>query len=177
MTYKQEIEKAMKMLGEHEDTIFIGQSIAYTGTSMYWTLKDSVPDEKKIELPVFEDVQMGMSIGMALEGYIPISIYPRMDFLLLAFNQLINHLDKMEEMSDRQFKPKVIIRTAIGSTTPLFPGPQHCQDYCKELRKMCKNIDIIKLNLSSQIAAAYKVALLSNRSTILVEMPDKYEMD
>jgi len=177
MTYKQEIEKSMKMLGEHPDTVFIGQSIEYTGTSMYWTLKDTVPDEKKKELPVFEDVQMGISIGMALEGMIPISIYPRMDFFLLAFNQLINHLDKMEEMSDGQFKPKVIIRTAIGSQKPLFPGPQHCQDYINELRTMCKNINIVRLLHTVQILPAYKQALKSDKSTILVEIPDKYEMD
>ena len=28
----------------------------------------TISDNKKIEVPVFEDVQMGMSMGMALEG-------------------------------------------------------------------------------------------------------------
>ena len=49
---------------------------------------------KKIELPVFEDVQMGLSTGLALQGFIPITCYPRFDFLILAMNQLVNHLTK-----------------------------------------------------------------------------------
>ena len=40
---------------------------------------------------------MGMSIGLALNGYIPITCFPRFDFLILAFNQLVNHLDKIKK--------------------------------------------------------------------------------
>ena len=174
MKYKDELIRAMKMLGEQENTVFIGQSVKWKGTGLYWTVKD-VPEEKKIELPVFEDVQMGMSIGMALEGLIPISIYPRWDFLILAANQLVNHLDKMEEMSDGQFKPKIIIRTAVGSVTPLFPGPQHSNDHTEAFKQMCKNVDIVKLEKKEDIMPAYEKALASERSTILVEVPDLYE--
>ncbi len=176
MNYKDELCKAMKMLGKHPDTIFIGQNMIYGGTSMFYTLED-VPESKKIELPVCEEVQMGMSVGMALEGLIPISVYPRMDFLILAMNQLVNHLDKCEVMSDGQFKPKVIIRTAVGSSQPLMPGPQHCQDHTEAIRKMVKYINIVKLTKPEDIVPAYKEALASDRSTILVEIPDLYNKD
>ena len=53
---------------------------------------------------------MGMSLGLAMNGYIPITCYPRFDFLILAFNQL-NHLDKIRSMSWNEITPKVIIRT------------------------------------------------------------------
>ena len=174
MKYKDYLIEAMEILGKERDTIFLGQSVRYPGTGLFWTL-EKVPMEKRIELPVFEDVQMGMSIGMALEGFVPVSIYPRADFLVLALNQLVNHLDKVEEMSDGQFKPKVIIRTAIGSVKPLFPGPQHMQDHTEALKLMCKNIDIIKLENKEDIIPAYKRALESERSTILIEIPDLYE--
>jgi len=173
MTYKEEIIKAMKWLAEDQRVVFIGQSVKWKGTGLYWTIKD-IPDEKKIELPVFEDIQMGMTIGMSLEGLIPVSIFPRWDFLLLALNQLVNHLDKFEEMSDGQFKPKVIIRTSIGSVKPLFPGPQHHQDYTEQVRSMCQNINVVKLTSKDQIMEEYKKAFRSDRSTILVECPDLY---
>jgi len=70
MSYKDELFKAMKMLAKHPDTILIGQNMKYGGTSMFWTMED-VPKEKRLELPVFEEVQMGMSLGLALEGKIP----------------------------------------------------------------------------------------------------------
>ena len=58
-----------------------------------------ISEKKKIELPVFEEVQMGIAIGLAMEGYLPVTCYPRFDFLILAMNQLINHLDKVITMS------------------------------------------------------------------------------
>ena len=44
---------------------------------------------------------MGLSLGLALQGFVPVSIYPRIDFLLSATNQLVNHLDKIRLMSKR----------------------------------------------------------------------------
>ena len=68
---------------------------------------------------------MGLSLGMALNGTVPISLYPRWNFLLLAANQVVNHLDKIKAMSDGGYTPKVIIRTSIGSQRPLHPQYQH----------------------------------------------------
>jgi pyruvate/2-oxoglutarate/acetoin dehydrogenase E1 component len=71
----------MEWLGKKDDTIFLGQAVKYTGNAMYNTTK-TISDDKKIEVPVFEDVQMMLSMGMALEGFVPITCYPRFDFLI-----------------------------------------------------------------------------------------------
>ncbi len=131
--------------------------------------------EQRIELPIMEDSQLGISIGMALEGLKVCSIYPRIDFLIMAMSQLALHLDKIEEMSDGQYKPKIIIRTAIGSVKPLFPGPQHNNDFTTALKLMLNNTDVIKLDRLEKILPAYDKAMTSDRSTILVEVPDLYE--
>ena len=94
MTYKDELVRSMDWLAKKKDTIFLGQSVKYSGNAIFNTLK-TVPKNKKLETPVFEEMQMGISTGLALEGYIPITCYPRFDFLLLACNQLVNHLDKI----------------------------------------------------------------------------------
>jgi len=176
MNYKEEIEKAMKMLSEHSKTIFLGQTVEYSGSAIFGSLAD-IPENKKIELPIIEDTQMGMSIGLSLEGFIPISIYPRMDFFILAMNQLINHLDKTEEMSNGQFKPKVIIRTMVGGTEPLYPGCQHCSDYTEAMKVFLKNTDVIKLKNPEDIVPAYKKALESERSTLIIEVADLYNQE
>lgn len=175
MVYKDELTKAMKLLAKEKRVIFLGQNIVYPSSIMSSSLQD-IPNSKKIELPLIEDAQIGMSIGLSLEGYIPVSIYPRIDFLIIATNQLVNHLDKIEEMSCGQFRPKVIVRTAIGSTKPLYPGIQHCSDYTEGLRHMLKNIDVIKLTKSRDIVPAYKHALERKdaKSTILIEVADLY---
>lgn len=94
----------MEFLAEDPRVLFLGQSVKYSGNSIYNTLK-TIPDDRKIETPVFEEVQMGLSTGLALEGFVPVTCYPRFDFLLLAVNQLVNHLDKMEEMTQGAFCP------------------------------------------------------------------------
>ena len=174
MTYREELFKAMDVLAQDDRTLFLGQCVVNSGTFMYHTLKN-IPPSKRMEMPVFEDTQMGISIGLALAGYVPVSVFPRMDFLICATNQLANHLDKIAEMSSGQFNPKVIVRSAVGSTNPLFPGPQHCNDYCDSLRSSLRNVDVVQLREAAQIVPAYRQALDSPRSTVVIEYPDLYD--
>ena len=175
MIYRDEMTKAMTMLGKIPNTIFLGQSIKYSGNVMFSTLKD-VPMEKRIELPVFEDTQMGMSIGLSLAGYFPISIFPRMDFLICAMNQLVNHLDKIEQMSEGRYKPKVIIRTLIGTNKPMDSGPQHTGDYHEAIDMMLKKVCIEYLDSPYKVYDLYEIAVKREYSTILVERGDLYDV-
>ena len=158
--YVSEINRSMKYLAKNPKVIFLGQSVAYPGSSIYVSLKN-INDKKKIELPVFEETQMGMTLGLALEGYIPISCFPRFDFLILAINQLVNHIDKIDYITDRKFNSRIIIRTMIGSTKPLNAGPQHSQDHTNAIRKIFQNIKIIKLNKNKNIFNLYQSIIFS----------------
>lgn len=173
MKYFDELCRAMDYLAQHPKTLFIGQAVEYKGTAMTNTLK-GVPPIKKVELPVAEEMQMGMSIGLALEGIIPVSIYPRWNFLLSATSQIVNHLDKLTEMSNGGYTPKVIIRTGIGSINPLNPGPQHTGDCTEAFRSMCRNIEVIRLEEPCDVFPAYVKALTreDGKSTIVVEYGD-----
>lgn len=173
MKYFDELCRAMEMLGQHPDTIFIGQAVEYAGTGMTNTLKN-VDNAKKLELPVFEDSQMGIANGLSLAGKIPVSIFPRWNFLILGTNQLVNHLDKIPDFSG--FPTKVIIRTAIGSERPLHPQHQHVGDFTDAYRAMLKNVEIIRLDEPEQIFPAYEKALTrtDGKSTLLVEWGDYY---
>lgn len=176
--YKEELIRSMGWLGKQPNTLFLGQAVAYKGTGMTDTLRE-VSTEKLIELPVCEDMQMGMSIGMAMNGYtIPILILPRWNFLLVATNQLVSHLDKMNALLPKNTpRPKVIIRTGIGSESPLYPGPQHIGDFTEAYKLMCPNIDIIRCDKSEDIFPAYQKAYerTDGKSTIVVEWGDGYD--
>lgn len=173
--YKDELIRSMKYLSRDKRTIFLGQSVKYSGNAIFNTLRD-INDRKKIELPVFEDVQMGLSTGLALQGFIPITCYPRFDFLILAMNQLVNHLDKIRHMSFNEFKPRVIIRTSIGSKKPLDGGVQHTQNYTKMFKDILTEIEVINLVNPNQIFNEYKKALKrkDSKSTLLIENGDFY---
>ena len=175
MKYFDELKRSMEYLAQNKKTIFIGQAVEVPGTAMSNTLVD-IKKNKKFELPVAEEMQMGMTIGMLLAGQIPISIFPRWNFLLLAINQLVNHLDKLQLMNGRLYKSKAIIRTSIGSERPLHPQFQHVGDYSKSIKAMCPRIHIVKLQNPKNIFKEYKKALnrKDGKSTILVEYGDYY---
>jgi|TARA_Y100000296_G_scaffold58804_1_gene67785 pyruvate/2-oxoglutarate/acetoin dehydrogenase E1 component len=173
--YFDELKRSMDFLGEQPDTFFLGQAVEYTGTAMTNTLKD-VSRHKLLEMPVDEEMQMGITNGLAVAGTVPISIYPRWNFLLLTMNQLINHLDRMPDFSHGEYIPKVIIRTGIGSVRPLHPQAQHVGDFTDGLRLMTRNIEIIRLEEPEDIFPAYERAYTrtDGKSTLIVEYGDYY---
>ena len=175
MKYKEELIRSMNYLSKFDNTIFIGQSVKYSGNAIFNTLQE-VPNNKKIETPVFEEIQMGLSTGLALTGYVPITCYPRFDFLISAMNQLVNHLDKMRIMSDDEFKPRVIIRTSIGSKKPLNGGVQHTQDYTKMFKNILTEIDVVLLKNPKEIFKTFDYAYKrkDKKSTLIVENGDYY---
>ena len=173
--YFDELKRAMQFLGEKPDTFFLGQAVEYKGTAMTNTLTE-VPREKLLEMPVDEEMQMGITNGLAINGTVPISIYPRWNFLLLAMNQLVNHLDRMPEFSHGEYTPKVIIRTSIGSERPLNPQAQHVGDFSDSVQLMLNNTEVIRLEEPEDIFPAYEKAYnrTDGKSTILVEYGDYY---
>jgi len=175
MKYFDELCRSMDYLARDPRTLFLGQAVACAGTAMSNTVKN-VPREKLLELPVTEELQMGMSTGLALTGLVPVSFFPRWNFLLLAVNQVVSHLDKLPAMSNGGYQPKVIIRTGIGSERPLHPQCQHVGDFTDAFRLMCKTIEVIRLDEPRDIFPAYQKALerQDGRSTILVEYGDYY---
>lgn len=175
MKYFDEFKRAMTWLGDQPDTLFLGQAVEYAGTAMTNTLSE-VPRNKLLEMPVNEDMQMGLTIGMALNGTVPISIFPRWNFLVLAANQVVNHLDKIKIVSGGKYAPKIIVRTSIGSQRPLHPQYQHVSDLTSGFKAMCDWVDIIRLDEPHQIFEAYRYAYerTDNRPTILVEWGDYY---
>ena len=106
MKYFDELKKSMEYLGSKKDTLFIGQAVEVPGTAMSNTLKN-INKKKLLELPVAEDMQMGMTLGLAMDKNVPISIYPRWNFLLYGINQLINHVDKFNIMCGNEIIPKI----------------------------------------------------------------------
>ena len=173
MKYKEELIKSMKWLGEKENTLFLGQATACSGHAISGTLTE-VPKEKLIELPVMEEVQMGMCAGLSLEGYVPISIYPRFNFMLLSINQLVNHIDKMKEMTKDMLIPKVIVRVAVGAKKPIDGGLQHTQDFTEALKHMLIDTKVVELTEPEQIANTFEDAYNRNGSTVVIEWGDFY---
>jgi len=175
MKYRDELIRAMEWLGEKPNTVFTGQAIALSGHAISGTMV-KVPSEKRIELPVLEETQLGMATGLALEGFVPVTCYPRFDFFILSMNQLVNHLDKIREMTENKMQPKVIIRVAVGSKNPFSAGPQHTQDHTEAMKLMLTDIDVVTLNKPEDIFPTFQNAYerTDGKSTLIIEYADYY---
>ncbi len=90
-----------------------------------------VPDHKKIfgsterllekfgpqrcfDTPIAEDSLAGLGLGAAINGLRPINIHIRVDFLVLAMNQLANMIASCSYVSGGQLKAPLVIRAVIG---------------------------------------------------------------
>ncbi len=170
-SYKKALINAMTELGKRDDVVFIGQQIVYAGNPMSTTLGE-VPKEKMIEVPVIEETQMGMSLGLAMTGKTVVTFYPRWDFLISATNQLVNHIDKFKLMTGGDVN--IIIRVGKGADTPLDPGHQHKANYLEEFKTLCPNTTIYDLKTEEDINSAYKTAIENGGVYILAEYPELY---
>jgi pyruvate/2-oxoglutarate/acetoin dehydrogenase E1 component len=169
LSARTDLNLAMRLLAAQPGAFFIGQGVAADGVATFDSL-EGVPMSQRLETPVIEELQLGMGVGLAVHGNcLPVLIYPRCDFLLRAADQLVNHLDKLEEMSAGQWVPKVIIRTRVGSRTPLDPGPQHRQNHAAAFRLMLTTVCVREITDPANILPTYRRAIESERSSLVIE--------
>lgn len=163
-------KKTMEYMAEKDDVVFIGQNLLEPKHQMTDDFVDINPS-KIIEFPVAEEMQMGVSIGLALEGKVVVSVYPRFDFLILATNQIVNHLDKLNHLYRSGCPGRVIIRTSVGGRTPLDAGPQHTQDHTGAFKLMCPQLNIKKVDKSNleSYKNGYRAAYLLSKNSIIIE--------
>ena len=175
LKYFDELKRTMEWLAQQPKVQFVGQTVAGPGTFMFQTLRDC-PKDKTLEMPINESFQMQFTIGMALAGYIPVSVYPRQNFLLLATGDMANMLDKIPDVSEGQWPVKVIIRVATGPDFPVHPGHQHIGNYAQAFRKLFAQIDVVELNNAEDIFPAYKNALerTDGKSSMIIEHGNFY---
>lgn len=171
--YKAALTDCMTQLAVVSDTLFIGQQIVFPGNPMSTTLVN-VPKDKMIELPVMEETQMGMSLGLAMAGHTVISFYPRWNFLICAANQLINHLDTYKEMTGKN--AHILIRVGKGSDNPLDPGPQHKANFIDSFKLMCPSIKFYDLKTAEDVVSAYQYATDHPDIYIMAEYPELYNV-
>lgn len=81
--------------------------------------------ERVFGTPLSEDAMTGVGIGLALAGLRPIHVHIRMDFLLLAMNQLVNVAAKSRYMYGGQVSVPLVVRAMIGKSWG--QGAQHSQ--------------------------------------------------
>jgi len=123
--YVQAINETFHQLMEKHDDIFIigigVKSPWYVGQSCVG-LYERFGNKRVIDTPVAENSMTGIAGGAAIAGMRPIMIHPRMDFMLYAMDQIVNHASNWHYMFDGKISVPLTIRGIINRG-----GEQACQ--------------------------------------------------
>lgn len=115
------------LLQNYSNVFAIGQGVWnqwYVGNSMT-DLDKKFGHDRVIDTPISELACTGAAIGASLCGYRAVVIHPRMDFMLLAVDQIVNQAAKWCHMLGGQTAPAVTIRAIIHRGGE--QGAQHSQ--------------------------------------------------
>ncbi len=115
------------LLANYPEVFVIGQGLWspwYVGDSMR-DLDKEFGTERLMDTPVSEMACTGAAVGASLFGHRAIVVHPRMDFMLLAVDQVVNQAAKWSYMVGGQARPAVTIRAIINRGGE--QGAQHSQ--------------------------------------------------
>lgn len=115
------------LMSNYSNVFAIGQGLWspwYVGNSMT-DLDRQFGRHRVLDTPVSEAACTGVAIGASLCGYRPVVIHPRVDFMLLAVDQIVNQAAKWSSMLGGQGSPAVTIRAIVNRGGE--QGAQHSQ--------------------------------------------------
>ncbi len=128
LSYAQAIREAHAQLLASDPRVFIaGQGLWspwYAGGSLD-NLDQEFGRERVLDSPVSENAVTGMCVGAALSGMRPIVFHPRMDFMLLACDPIINQAANWSYLFSGRVTVPMVIRAVINRGGE--QGAQHSQ--------------------------------------------------
>lgn len=128
LTYAQALREALEQaMADDPSVIVIGEGVpdpkAIFGTTS--GLIERFGPKRVFDMPLSENGMTGVCIGAALAGMRPVMVHQRIDFSLLAMDQIVNNAAKWHYMFDGQASVPMVVRVIIGRGWG--QGPQHSQ--------------------------------------------------
>jgi len=128
LKYSEGIRDAFAyILENYEDSAIMGQGLWspwYVGSSMN-DLEKQFGKNRVLDTPVSENGSTGMALGSALTGLKTVVVHPRMDFMILATDQIVNQAAKWQSMLGGNIKIPLTVRGIINRGGE--QGAQHSQ--------------------------------------------------
>lgn len=143
ITYRESINEALFSEMKIDPTIFVYGIGVPDHKKIFGSVKglEVFGPERFFDVPLSESALMGLGVGAAINGLKPVYIHMRVDFLLLAMNQLINMASTVHYCSGGKLNVPIVIRAVIGRG-----WGQGCQ-HSKTLQSIFSHIPGIKVVL------------------------------
>ena len=118
ITYCQAINEALLEEMRLNDRVFVYGIDVGDHKKIYGSLNgmEEFGPDRCFSTPLCEDTLVGFGLGAAINGLVPVNIHLRMDFLLLAMNQLVNMVANYKYGSGGKLRVPLTIRAVVGRT-------------------------------------------------------------
>ena len=160
-------------IAANERLVFIGEDILSPYGGAFKVAKDLslIAPERLFSTPISEAALVGISNGLALNGFKPFAEIMFGDFITLAFDQIVNHASKFHHMFNKKANCPVVIRTPMGGRRGY--GPTHSQTLDKFLVGI-DNVKTIAIHTFFDPAIIYESIVKEQHPVILIENKTDY---
>ena len=99
-----------------ERVVILGEDIATRGGVFRVTqgFLDEFGEERVIDTPVAEGMIVGVAVGMALHGLLPVAEIEFADFIHPAFDQMVSEVSRMRYRTNGDFGLPMVVRAPYG---------------------------------------------------------------
>ncbi len=122
-------EALSEAVARDENVFLLGQGMS--DPSSYWGTAKGIAErfgaERVVEMPLSENALTGAAVGAAMSGQRPVVSMHRMEFSLLAIEQIVNNAAKAHYTSAGRHRVPMVIRMVIGRGWG--QGPEHSQSF------------------------------------------------
>ncbi|MDQ0218732.1 alpha-ketoacid dehydrogenase subunit beta [Peribacillus cavernae] len=105
------------MLAEKDEVLILGEDIGVNGGVFRATegLMEEFGEERVIDTPLSEAGIVGVSIGMAVNGMIPVAEIQFLGFIYPAYEQIMTHATRIRMRTKGMFSVPMVIRAPYGA--------------------------------------------------------------
>jgi acetoin:2,6-dichlorophenolindophenol oxidoreductase subunit beta len=114
ITYREALREAVDQAMVHDARVFAIGLDADDKFGVFGSMLNMSHPERVIGTPVSENAMMGVALGAAVSGMRPIYIHLRVDFMVVAMDQIVNYISKWRYMTQGQVKVPLVVRAVIG---------------------------------------------------------------
>jgi len=116
ITYGEAIALSLAQEMERDPNVFVYGLDVTDHKKIFGSTRglEKFPEKRFFGTPLAEDAMTGVGLGAALNGLRPVHVHIRVDFLLLAMNQLANMIAPAHFGSGGKLKVPLVIRAVIG---------------------------------------------------------------
>jgi acetoin:2,6-dichlorophenolindophenol oxidoreductase subunit beta len=129
ITYTQAVNEALDQALEQDESVICYGLGTDDPKGVFGTTLDlhkKYGSKRVFDMPTSENAMTGVAIGASLNGIRPVMCHQRLDFFLLAMDQLVNNAAKWSYMFGDQGGVPITIRLIIGRGWG--QGPTHSQN-------------------------------------------------